>query len=209
MTANGDSDRKSPDPPSNRECPFRGVVHLPPGDRSLAGTMQEGADFMFAKLAGVDLTEANFYWASFHNAVLERAIMAGCDLRGAVFNEANLRCADLSRANAGIDNLGGSTDFIKADLSGADLRNANLSGTDFTCAILIGADLSGARASISQHGRPTCFKGANLTDARLGGARFVGAVYDESTKFPRGFKPEVAGMVTTLPRKPRKTDSAS
>ena len=38
-------------------------VRLPPGDRSLAGTTQEGGDLMFAELAGVDLTEADFGFA--------------------------------------------------------------------------------------------------------------------------------------------------
>ena len=64
---------------------------------------------MFAELAGVDLTGADFYWALFHGANLEKAAMAGCDLRGAAFHEANLRHADLSGANCGLDKLGGSS----------------------------------------------------------------------------------------------------
>jgi uncharacterized protein YjbI with pentapeptide repeats len=52
------------------------------GDRSLAGTPQQGRDLMFAELAGVDLTEADFYWALFHSAILEGAVMTRCDLRG-------------------------------------------------------------------------------------------------------------------------------
>ena len=100
-----------------------GTLRLPPGDRSLAGTMQEGRDLMFAELAGVDMRDADFYWAMFNEAMLEDAMMAGCDLRGAVLNKANLRGADLRRANCALDNLGGSTDFIETDLSGADLRD--------------------------------------------------------------------------------------
>ena len=118
------------DPATEDEWASSRIIRLPQGDRSLAGTRHEGGDFMFAELAGVDLTEADFYWAMFHNATLEGAILARCDLRGARFNETNLRHADLSGANCGLDNLGGSTDFIKADLSGADLRNANLGGAD-------------------------------------------------------------------------------
>ncbi|MGY4624667.1 hypothetical protein [Bradyrhizobium sp. USDA 4486] len=52
------------------------TVRLPPGDRSLAGTMQEGRDMMFAELAGLDMTDADFYWAQFHDAVLEEAVLA-------------------------------------------------------------------------------------------------------------------------------------
>jgi len=135
MTATEDSSDQSSDDTLDGDSTLD-VVRLPPGDRSLAGTMQEGGDFIFAELAGVDLTEADFYRALFHDTVLERALMVRCDLRGAVFNEANLRYADLSHANAGIDNLGGSTDFIEADLSGADLRDAG--------ARLRGAQLTGA-----------------------------------------------------------------
>jgi uncharacterized protein YjbI with pentapeptide repeats len=40
--------------------------------------------------------------------------MARCDLRGARFDRANLRGADLREANCGLDNLGGTTDFIGA-----------------------------------------------------------------------------------------------
>jgi uncharacterized protein YjbI with pentapeptide repeats len=171
------------------------IIRLPPGDRSLAGTRHEGGDFMFAGLAAVDLTGADFYWAMFHNAILEGAILARCDLRGARFNETNLRHADLSGANCGLDNLGGSTDFINADLSGADLRNANLGGADFSGALLIGADLSGARFTCVLPGRVTRFHGANLTDARLGRTQFAGALYDNNTVFPHGFKPDAAGLV--------------
>jgi uncharacterized protein YjbI with pentapeptide repeats len=146
------------------------VVRLPAGDRSLARTMQQGRDLMLAELADVDLTEADFYWAMFHHAILERAVLSRCDLRGAVFQEANLRHADLSGANCGLDNLGGSTDFIKADLSGANLRNADLGGANFTGALLVGADLSGARAVSPLPDRPARFQGADLTEARLSAA---------------------------------------
>ncbi len=61
-----------PGPDDEADCDD-GILRLPPGDRSLAGTMQEGRDLMFAELKGVDLSGANFYWAMFHDAVLEEA----------------------------------------------------------------------------------------------------------------------------------------
>jgi uncharacterized protein YjbI with pentapeptide repeats len=197
------------DPAAEDEWTSSRIIRLPPGDRSLAGTRHEGGDFMFAELAGVDLTEADFYWAMFHNAILEGAILARCDLRGARFNEANLRHADLSGANCGLDNLGGSTDFIKADLSGADLRNAKLGGADFSGALLIGTDFSGARFNCVVPGCVARFNGANLTDARLGRTQFAGALYDNNTIFPNGFKPDAAGMARSVRKssathKPRK-----
>ena len=178
------------------EPPDDGALRLPSGDRSLAGSAHEGGDFMFAQLAGVDLSEADLYWATFHEATLEGAIMARCDLRGARFDRANLRGADLRQANCGLDNLGGTTDFIGTDLSGADLREANIGGADFTDAKLIGADLSGVNAiSVLPQHHVTCFCGADLTDARLTGARLTGATYDARTRFPRKFRPARAGMV--------------
>ncbi len=89
-----------------------GILRLPPGDASLKGVTREGADFMFARLAHVDMSDADFYWGMFHDAVLEGAIMTRIDLRGATLNGANLRGADLTQANCGLDNLGGRTDFI-------------------------------------------------------------------------------------------------
>ncbi|SPP98881.1 protein of unknown function [Bradyrhizobium vignae] len=181
--------------------PLDRTVRLPPNDCSLARTVQQGRDMMFAQLAGVDMTEANFYWAMFHDAVLEGAILARCDLRGATFNDANLRRADLRGANCGLDNLGGSTDFIGADLSGADLRQANIGGADFTNAKLVGADLSGANAvSELPNWRLTWFRGADLTGVRLAGARLSGATYDDRTVFPRGFNPNEAGMILFIGR---------
>jgi hypothetical protein len=171
-----------------------GTLRLRPGDRSLAGSVHEGRDFMFAQLAGVDLSEADFYWASFHEATLEGAIMVRCDLRGARFDRTNLRGADLREANCGLDNLGGTTDFIGADLSGANLGNAAIGGADFTGALLVGANLAGVRGASAPHAS-TCFYGANLTDARLAGADLAGATYDSRTVFPRGFRPDRAGKV--------------
>jgi uncharacterized protein YjbI with pentapeptide repeats len=176
------------------EPPDDGTLRLPPGDRSLAGGTHEGRDFMFARLAGVDLNGADLYWASFHEANLAGAIMQRCDLRGARFDRANLRGADLRQADCGLDNLGGTTDFIGADLSGANLSNAAIGGADFTGALLVGANLSGVRGASAPHAS-TCFHGANLTDARLSGADLTGASYDSRTVFPRGFRPERAGMV--------------
>ena len=188
------------------EFPDR-TIRLPPGDRSLAGTIQQGRDMMFAELAGVDMAEADFYWAMFNDAVLEDAILTRCDLRGAIFNGANLRGADLRGAKCALDNLGGSTDFINADLSGADLSRADIGGADFTGAKLVGANLSGANSvSTMPAHRTTCFDGADLSDARLAGAKLVGAIYDERTVFPRGFKPDQAGMIQRIgTRKPGKS----
>jgi uncharacterized protein YjbI with pentapeptide repeats len=171
------------------------TIRLQPGDRSLARSIHEGRNFMFAVLRHVDMSEADFYWASFQDSILEGAIMTRCDLRGAHFDKANMRGADLRHANLGFDNIGGRTRLEDADLSGADLRNADIQGADFTRARLVGADLRGATAAHAPPDRATCFHGADLTDAKLGGADLRGATYDAETRFPRGFRPQDAGMI--------------
>ena len=88
MAASDETNDSLPHQAPGDECALCEAIRLPPGDRSLAGTTQEGGDFMFAELTGVDLTAADFYWALFHNAILEKAVLARCDLRGAIFNEA-------------------------------------------------------------------------------------------------------------------------
>jgi Pentapeptide repeats (8 copies) len=89
------------------------------------------------------------------------------------------------------------------DLRGADLSHANLSGAD-----LNGSDLSDdtnlaftdlSRADL----RNTNLKGARLEGANLEGVQLEGAVYDEKTKFPRGFDPQLVGGIPggSLPQK--------
>jgi Pentapeptide repeats (8 copies) len=82
------------------------------------------------------------------------------------------------------------------DLRGADLSHANLSGAD-----LSGSDLSHdtnlaftdlSRADL----RNTNLKGARLEGANLEGVQLEGAVYDEKTKFPRGFDPQLVGGIS-------------
>jgi uncharacterized protein YjbI with pentapeptide repeats len=180
------------------------VFRLAPGDRSLAGTMHEGRDFMFAVLRYVDMSDGDFYWGSFQNSILEGSIIERCDLRGAIFDEADMRGVSLRHADLSLDNIGGRTQLHGTDLSGADLRNASIGGADFSGAKLIGADLRGASATGSAPDRPTSFRGADLTDAKLGGADLKTAIYDGETRFPRGFKPEAAGMVAAAKRKPRR-----
>jgi Pentapeptide repeats (8 copies) len=81
------------------------------------------------------------------------------------------------------------------DLRGADLSQSNLSGAD-----LSGSDLSQntnlaftdlSRADL----RNTNLKGARLEGANLEGVQLEGAVYDENTKFPRGFDPQLVGGI--------------
>ena len=106
------------------------------------------------------------------------ADLGGADLWGADLGDANLCGADLRganlRANLRDANLGG------ANLGGADLWGANLGGANLGDANLCGADL----------------RGANLWDANLGGANLGDARSNRWTRWPGGFDPDKAGVVT-------------
>jgi uncharacterized protein YjbI with pentapeptide repeats len=84
-----------------------------------------------AKLAGANLTGANFQSAS----------LAQADLQLANLSDANLRYADLRQSNLSQANL------AEADMRSAFLQEANLTQADMTSANLVGANLSLADAS--------------------------------------------------------------
>ena len=67
------------------------------------------------------------------------------------------------------------------DLSGADLRGANLRGADISDASLQGADLRWANLSKAH------LFGANLSEANL-----RGAIWDSTTKWPKGAAPRLS-----------------
>src|SRR5690606_29508306 len=81
-----------------------------------------------------------------------------------------------------------------AHLRGALLRGANLRAARLAHANLVDADMTGAnlwQADLS---------GANLCGAvclwgDTSKARFAGALYDEATCLPPGFRPEAEGMI--------------
>src|SRR5262249_13303855 len=78
-------------------------------------------------------------------------------------------------------------DLSNAYLDRSLLRSANLHGTWLCGAILVQADLACADLSGSR------LLVADFTDANLDGANLAGAEYDESTRWPNGFDPELAG----------------
>lgn len=116
---------------------------------------------------------------------------------GAVLTAVDLTGARLDRIDLGGRRLAG------LDLSGASLRNAVLAGVDFTSTRLDHADLSGADlrgASLAAVSLlETNLWGANLSGADLSSSRQLvmaglrTARFDNSTRWPPGFDPLVAG----------------
>jgi Pentapeptide repeats (8 copies) len=84
---------------------------------------------------------ANLRWAN-----LSRADLGGANLRWANLSRANLSRANLSGANLRWADLSGA-DLSRANLSRANLSRANLSGANLSRANLSGADLSWADLS--------------------------------------------------------------
>nr|WP_069792071.1 pentapeptide repeat-containing protein [Cyanobacterium sp. IPPAS B-1200]OEJ77328.1 hypothetical protein A5482_06400 [Cyanobacterium sp. IPPAS B-1200] len=128
-------------------------------------------------LRNADLKGANFRGSDFSYADLRGADLSRADLRDCYFNEANLTGTKLKGAN-----LQGAyfikAYLIKADLSKANIKEAYLTGSFVTKASFVKADLCGAF----------------LNGTHIGGADFRGAVYDNSTRFDKGFDPESLKM---------------
>ncbi|ANI91255.1 Uncharacterized protein in mobD 3'region [Dietzia timorensis] len=142
------------------------------------------ASLMRVDLSGAALTSADLSGANLIGANLSGANLIGADLSGA-----NLLNADLSGARLLIADLSGAR-LMSADLSGARLKRADLVGARLVRANLIGADLSDARLKRAD------LSGARLSDAGSFVAELTSAQYDENTKFPDGFDPDNAGMIT-------------
>ena len=101
----------------------------------------------------------------------------------------NLRGTSFKGASLYWANLGGS------DFSGCNFEGANLAGATLRDTKLVGANFRNAHLGLDNLGGSAKLQGADLTDAILEGANLKGAEYDASTKFPRGFSPDRAGMV--------------
>lgn len=102
----------------------------------------------------------------------------------------------------------GRRDFIRAELSDADLPGVNLKGSDLSYADLSAANLCGANlrgtdlsyCDLSQANltdadlRGSLLMSANLRGANLQGAKLEKADCDRNTHFPPNFDPIQAGM---------------
>jgi hypothetical protein len=116
-----------------------------------------------ARLAGLNLCDAD----------LAGANLAGADLTGAVCRAARMQGANLARANLTSAYLA-DADFRNANLSGAVMVPVSLDSADLTGANLTGADLTGAYLAEAKLTQATLTY-ANLQSTHLGGADLTGA----------------------------------
>jgi uncharacterized protein YjbI with pentapeptide repeats len=166
----------------------------------LANKDFRGADFHRANLTRADLRNADlrringvgsqFDGAKLHRANLRRGYFDAPQPRPASFRRAVLFQADLRGA------LLSGIDFTDSVLAGADLRNALLSSGLFRRADLGGANLAGALLENADL-READLSAARLCRADLKGARFEGARFDATTRWPAGFDPKEHGLRKT------------
>lgn len=88
-----------------------------------------------------------------------------------------------------------------SDLSGCNFEGADLRGANLIGAVLVGCNLRDADLGLDALGGATRLQGSDLSGAMLHRCRLRGAQYDEHTRFPTGFDPQVAGMIETAPRR--------
>jgi len=172
-----------------REEQFPGRRPRDPQTMQLAKLLQEGNIGDFNKLrptgrlnlSGLDLSGLNLSGVDLRDADLTRAILKGADLTGALFQRAVLDRADLTRskvsgakfyhASMRYTDLTGvlearKTEFVEADLHGAELKHGNFQTAVFNEAKLYIANLTGGNFSQGQ------FLGGLLAGAILTEARF-------------------------------------
>jgi uncharacterized protein YjbI with pentapeptide repeats len=184
------------------------------------------ADLSHAKLSDANLNEADLYCAKLNGALakqvcLQDANLRKVDLRNADLYQANLRFArlqntDLREVNLFMADLTGArlrhADLRKAHLSFCSLKearlpNARLEGANLTSANLTLANLQKCRLSGGSFSRArftqakmnfATLQNTNLSEAiELETANLQGAMYDQNTHFPRGFKPKKHALTST------------
>jgi len=136
-------------------------------------TFAEFGDLDFSKktLPEVDISGMDWNRSKFDSCNLSKADFTGTQLVEASFTNAKL---DKVKFQATIANH---ADFTGAKLAGANMKSAILSHAKFKDADL--SKVSFAKTDLRQ---------VDLSDCKtLDGAKFKGAFYDESTKFPPGF----------------------
>lgn len=162
--------------------------------RNWAGADLAYVDLTNADLRGADLTGAKLLGASLRNADLEEATLAsavllGADLRGTNMVELQLGPMNISAADLRGANLRGArlaspspqtaSTAMSTNFAGADLRRFDFGATRIDDAVFDNADLRGADMG-STRGRPRSF---------------VGAKYDNKTRFPPTINPAEWRMV--------------
>ncbi|HKB03429.1 MAG TPA: pentapeptide repeat-containing protein, partial [Gemmataceae bacterium] len=143
----------------------------PDADRANIGSLRR-LDLTGAPLAAAILEKQDLRGAQFDRAVLRRANINTCKLQGASFAGADLTKAYFGGSKAAEVSFEGAT-LTRCNMPHVSLRRANFRGADLTRAILFYSDLCGA----------------DFTGAILDGTEFGRTRFDDKTVFPPGFVP--------------------
>ncbi|WP_433892580.1 pentapeptide repeat-containing protein [Streptomyces sp. CA-111067] len=147
-------------------------------------------DLRRADCDGLWLPEINFDRACMEAAGLYHANLTQSSLVSVNLRHANFTTAILRRARCVLADLRGaklvSADLREADFTETDLREANLRKADARGAIFRNADL-----------RMADLRGTDLTTADLLQAQLTDALASDHTRWPSGFDPADAGVITT------------
>ena len=137
-----------------------------------------------SNFAGANLLNANFTGANLESANLEGAYLKGANL--SVGKQYLLEYFTLSVAKIQYvrTNLSGANLFC-ANISGANLMGANLKGANLVLANLSGANLSKSFRICDLE--DANLQGANLEGADLSGAKLAGTKINKRTRFPKDF----------------------
>ncbi|OMJ75899.1 hypothetical protein SteCoe_24839 [Stentor coeruleus] len=119
----------------------------------------QGCDFSQTSIFEVNFTHANLSSCIFDNSVVQNSIFTDCVLRQASLVSANFSGNDMKRAVC-IE-----TNFMKAKLGGADMRNSDLQSANLQDANLLVANMEGCNLLLAN------IKGTNLEGANLKGAK--------------------------------------
>ncbi len=143
----------------------QGLVLLGSPSSALAITAPELRGQRSLKDLQPDMHGRNLQQQEFLKAEMAGFNLSETDLRGAVFNTANLQKADLSGADLE-DAVAFATRFDGANLTGAVLRNAMLMNSKFADAQIDGADFTDAVLDLPQQ-KALCAR-ASGTNPRTG-----------------------------------------
>ena len=166
--------------------------------KDASGQDWRGRDLKGEKFDDVNLSKATLISTQFQDASLRFADLNGADLWGARLDGADMTGCDLRTANLKDAHLWG-TNLAGANLEGQDLSVLwGLSETSFK-----GANLRNLKGGLHVTVSKCDFRKADVRGAHLAGpgtgyfqtCDFRGAIFDETTRWPKGFDVEGSGAI--------------
>ncbi len=128
-------------------------------------------------LRGKKLSQINFSYVKLNRSVFDQADLSYSNLANSDLSSASMKGAQLEKS------VLSNVIAIGADFSGANLKNAELKESNLQHARFTEADLSKAKLNKAD------LRNVDLTDcASLNGAKFKGALYDETTTLSSKFE---------------------